>query len=80
MVSLTNERSDETSNLRHLSFLFILKAQKTVITVTEVGTVIENVFVNMTTILTKRIDKIRLLLKKMLFSVFKQLISSQVLS
>ena len=80
MVSLTNERSDEPSNLRHLSFLFILKAQKTVITVTEVGTVIENVFVNMTTILTKRIDKIRLLLKKMLFSVFKQLISSQVLS
>lgn len=39
--------------LRHLSvFFIILKVSKAVVVITEVGTVIENVLINMTTIST----------------------------
>ena len=55
-------RDNENPIPRHLTFLFILKAPKRVITLTEVGIVIENVEINMTSIITKiaKILKVRL--------------------
>ena len=55
------------SNLRHLSVLFISK----VVTLTELGSVIENVWINMTTILMKQKGKVRSLVKKIFHHVLE---------
>ena len=55
------------SNLRPLSVLFISK----VVTLTELVSVIENVWINMTTILMKQKGKVRSLVKKIFHRVLE---------
>ena len=55
------------SNLRHLSVLFISK----VVTLTELVSVIENVWINMTTILIEQKGKVRSLVKKIFYHVLE---------